>query len=92
MATSTIKSRQIIFETLTATYNNAVNGFSFNVNYSAPSGYTLVQPLLVKTANDNWIFGYATKVDDTTISVSAQNTFSGAISGQYKILCIYEKQ
>jgi hypothetical protein len=92
MATSKIESRQIIFEILTATYNNAINGFGFNVSYSAPSGYTLVQPLLVKTANDNWIFGHATKVNDTTISVSGQNTFNGAISGQYKILCIYEKQ
>lgn len=92
MGKSTIKSRQIIFEILTVTYNNAVNGFGFTVNYSAPSGYTLVQPLLVKTANDNWIFGLATKTSDTTISVSCQNTFTSAISGPYKILCIYEKQ
>ena len=92
MATSIIESRQIIFSTVTATYNNAVNGFSFNVSYSAPSGYTLVQPLLVKTANDNWITGFANKTSSTNITVSCQNHYSGAISGQYIILCIYEKQ
>lgn len=91
MATSTIQSSRYLFiKHVTGNYTSLVNGFGVDTGYTAPEGYSLYQPIVVKTPNDNWITAFATKKSETQISISGQNHFSGTISGAFTLLLIYE--
>ena len=96
MATSEIKApidRYKFVRVSTGSYANLVNGFAVNYNYSAviPSGYSLLQPIVVNAPNDNWFAAFATKVDATTLKIAGQNLYSGALSGSFTLLLIFEK-
>ena len=80
----------LFIEHTTSSYSNLSGRFSVTTAYTAPEGYSLLSPIVVKTPNDNWMWAHATKTNDTTISISGGHEFTSGISGVFTLLLVYK--